>query len=87
MLERVLDKYYAKKCIKEIEKYVYDFVDLDIKSKKSYYGYALFVKKEKYKDYIGIGTIPYREAFKTFIRLDEYKAYIKREIDYYLRNN
>lgn len=84
MIERILDKYFAKKCIEEIENKIIINYNLDFKVEDLDSKYYLYVKKKKYKDYTNIGIIFNSRATLTFILLEDYWGHLKENIDKYI---
>lgn len=84
MIEKILDNYFAKKCIEEIEHNIVIWYNLDFKVEKTDNKYFIDVKKKKYKDYTNIGIIFNSKATLTFIYFEDYWEHLKEKIGNYL---
>lgn len=83
MIERIIDKYYAKKyqeLITDVSMYYY--VDLKFKRKDGIT--KVYIKKKKYKNYSNFEMFYNGEAFYRLINYKESKKYIQKCIETYL---
>ncbi len=86
MIERILDKYFAKKCIEETEHFILINYNLDFKVEHTDNKHFIYVKKRKYKDYTNVGTIYNSKAVLTLINLEDYWKLLTKNIERYLED-
>ena len=84
MIEKIIDKYFVKKCIEEIKHHILLNYNLDFKVEHTDSKHFLYVKKRKYKDYTNIGIIFDSKATLIFVSIDDYWKRLKERIEEYL---
>ena len=87
MIDKILNKYYSKQLITNIEHFIIPyFVDLKVIQDKDYLGMFVYIKKPKYKEteYITIKSIYSHEYIYWLANLDKLsKQIIERVREYY----
>lgn len=85
IIEKILDRYYTKKVIEDIDKRFKNFYFIDIEYQKGKYGCSIRIKKQEYKDYFDITYIPYNRGIHFLLHIKEFEDELAKSIEEYLK--
>lgn len=84
MIEKILNKYFAKKCVGYLEKDIKDNMFIDTLILKDKRGYSIYIKKPEYKDYTKLYCIKYENSLREITEYLSLWEFICKEISEYM---